>query len=239
MYIHLARLHTVVAPKRFSEYLALLDREERNRLRRFHFERDRHLFAASHAFLRQTLSRYVKIPPDQLRFVVNRYGKPSLDCHSKEAVIHFNLSHTSDLVVVAVNADGEIGVDVERLDRNVDLLETGDLVFSREESADLRATPPTGRLLRFFQYWTLKEAYLKAQGQGFSAAPNRFTVHFVPGGRAALSTVPEQEGNLDAWTLFHFEPDPEHVVAACAASPAGVAACRWEWENDLARPAGV
>lgn len=239
MYVHLARFQTILTPNRFSEYLVLLDREERNRLQRFHNERDRHLFAASHVFLRQTLSQYVKSPPDQLRFVVNRYGKPSLDCHSKDAVIHFNLAHTSDLVVVAVHSGGEVGVDVERLDCNVDVTRIGDQFFSREESADLQAAPPTGRLLRFFQYWTLKEAYLKARGQGLSAALNRFTIHFVPDGRATLSTVSEQGENFAAWTLFHFQPDPEHVVAACAASPVGPATCQWKWEKDLALSAGV
>lgn len=235
MHLHLARFHTTLAPERFSEYLGLLDSEERTRLQRFHFEKDRHLFAASHVFLRQVLSQYVKVPPDQLRFAVNRYGKPLLDCHSKDAAIHFNMAHTSDVVVVAVNSDGEIGVDVERLDHEVDPLVIGDRLFSREESTDLRATPPTGRLLRFFQYWTLKEAYLKAQGAGLSAALDRFTIHLGPGGRATLSAVSEQEENFVGWTLFHFQPDQAHVVATCTASPAGVAACRWEWGKDLAQ----
>jgi 4'-phosphopantetheinyl transferase len=234
MHLHLARFHTALTPERFSAYLLLLDREERNRLQRFHREKDRHLFAASRAFLRQTLSHYVKIPPDQLRFVVNRHGKPSLDRHSKDAVIHFNLAHASDLVVVAVSRGGEVGVDVERLDRDVNPQEIGDRFFSPEESADLRATPAAGRLLKFFQYWTLKEAFLKARGQGLSAALDRFTIHFVPDGRASLSTVSEQEENFAAWTLFHFEPSPEHVVAACVSSPAGPDACQWKWEKDLA-----
>ncbi len=237
MHLHLARFHAALTPERFSEYLLLLDREERNRLQRFQREKDRHLFAASHAFLRRTLSPYVKIPPDQLRFVVNRHGKPSLDGHSKDAVIHFNLAHTYDLVVVAVNGGGEVGVDVERLDRDVDPLEIGDRFFSREESADLRDTPAAGRVRRFFQYWTLKEAFLKARGQGLSAALDRFTLHVLPEGRATLSTFSEQEEDVAAWSLFHFEPTPEHIVAACVACPAGPAACQWKWERDLAQPA--
>jgi 4'-phosphopantetheinyl transferase len=232
MQLHLARIPTLLEPRQFLGCLALLDGEEQNRLVRLRFDRDRHRFAVGHAFLRRTLARYVNLAPDQLRFVVNRYGKPCLDGPAAESALHFNLAHTRDLVVVGVSRDGEIGVDVERLDLDGDLLELTAGLFSPAEIADLRATPPTERRLRFFQYWTVKEAYVKARGRGLSMALDRFTIQLLAGGRAALATTPPGERGAGTWRVFRFEPDPEHVVAWCAASRAGSTPSRWVWTEE-------
>jgi 4'-phosphopantetheinyl transferase len=107
--------------------------------------------------------------------------------------LHFNLSHTEDLVAMAVCRHVRVGIDVEKLS-SVSLA-VADRFFSAAEVAELRALPADTQPRRFMQLWTLKEAYLKAVGTGLA------------GGLGRMSFLFETTGD------FHFER-PEDADAA-------------------------
>ena len=99
---------------------------------------------------------------------LERVGKPTI-AHPKDiAPLSFNLSHTERLIVCLVALDREVGVDAEDTERAGETVEVADRFFSPTEVAALRALPAQSRRRRFFQYWTLKEAYIKARGMGLS-----------------------------------------------------------------------
>ena len=94
----------------------------------------------------------------------NDFFYSSSEYHSPTC-IHFNLSHSGDFVACAVSSH-ECGVDIQEIRPVRDSLITKNL--SEEEQTDLLYFEGAARELRFFEYWVLKEAYIKAIGQGIS-----------------------------------------------------------------------
>ncbi|MDF3036003.1 MAG: 4-phosphopantetheinyl transferase [Paucimonas sp.] len=80
----------------------------------------------------------------------------------------FNLSHSRDVLAIAICSAGEVGIDVEQLDSNViaDMTSIAQDYFSSEEQRLLAAVPAAQLAEEFFRIWTLKEAVLKAAGVG-------------------------------------------------------------------------
>ncbi|XP_039141721.1 L-aminoadipate-semialdehyde dehydrogenase-phosphopantetheinyl transferase-like isoform X5 [Dioscorea cayenensis subsp. rotundata] len=141
------------------------------------------------ALLRTTLSRYTRceiISPRSLKFKKNKYGKPEVDwqCDGQwvPPSLHFNISHTSSLIACGVTLDVPIGIDLEEKQRRLksDILSFARRYFSTFEVEFLQAiADPENQRQEFVKLWTLKEAYVKALGRGFSAAPfSRFTIQF-------------------------------------------------------------
>ena len=78
----------------------------------------------------------------------------------------FSLSHTRGLVALLVSFASQAGVDVEHLERTNDLKLVAQRVCSRRELESLDQLTGEKWRQRFFQLWTLKEAYAKARGLG-------------------------------------------------------------------------
>ncbi|MBK7644930.1 MAG: 4'-phosphopantetheinyl transferase superfamily protein [Planctomycetes bacterium] len=149
----------------------------------FHQEADRNLALVARAHLRQSLSRHAPVDPRAWRFSKGLEGKPEIAGAEAAHGLEFNLSHTRALVACAVARGFPIGVDVEDTARELDPLELATRVFTPAESQALRALPPGPRKRRFFELWTLKEAWLKACGAGFSIDPRSLEFDLSQAGR--------------------------------------------------------
>ena len=105
--------------------------------------------------------------PGAWRFVPGEHGKPVAWLDDRPAPVSFNLSHTDGMVgVAALAAEGHaLGFDVEPLDRKV-TLGIADRYFCPEEVGWLQSLPEAARSAGFLRLWTLKEAFIKATGQG-------------------------------------------------------------------------
>jgi 4'-phosphopantetheinyl transferase len=195
-----------------ARYLPLLDEEEAARFRRFHFNADRMHYLAAHALLRLTLSRYAPRAPQAWRFTKGPFGKPDIDPSLNTPLLRFNLSHTKDLVACVVASGQACGIDVEHVRPMNDMRGVADTVFADAELAALDATPGETQLERFFSFWTLKEAYIKATGQGMSA-PLKAIAFTLDGNdiavdiEAAIADAPAQ------WTFCTLRPSPQHLSA--------------------------
>lgn len=89
---------------------------------------------------------------------INEFGKPYADG------VFFNLAHSGNLVILAVSDKAQVGCDVERL-RDENFLRLGRVVYTDNEIEALKSSDDMKR--RFFEFWTKKEAYIKAIGEGF------------------------------------------------------------------------
>lgn len=156
--IHVATL-TELLPFR-ERYIALLDDGEVARMHRFKYEADRERFLLGHGFLRDVLGRYLNVDGAALTFARGTHGKPYLN----GMPFHFNLSDTKDAVAVAICATQEIGVDIETMTRHVDHSSVADHYFTPDEQDSIRTAEDGKR--RFLEFWTRKEAVLKASGVG-------------------------------------------------------------------------
>ncbi len=155
-----------------------LSDEERGRLGRFVFERDRHVFLLSHAMLRDVLHRYLGEPRAAWRFVTTAGGKPVIEFPKLSRRVTFNLSHSQGVALCGVAIDREIGVDVEDMERPVEFVELANRYFVSSEAADVLQRTGGEQRRRFFEYWTLKEAILKGEGAGIASGLSGFAIQF-------------------------------------------------------------
>ena len=148
----------------------LLSAEERRRCRWLFRDTDRRDYVAAHVLLRAALSVHTEIDPDLLSFEKDAAGRPSLvRPEGQVATKSFSLSHTVGLVACVIASDQDApGIDVEAIDRSIDVETLASLVCSTGERARLRDCSAITRHTRFFELWTLKEAFLKAQGAGLA-----------------------------------------------------------------------
>lgn len=199
--------------------LRLLSGPERQRHDAFKSQDARLQYLAGRGLVRTTLSRYRDIAPEQWRFLANRHDRPFVDPELGIADLHFNLSHTHGLVVCAVGAIEEIGVDVERRDRDVGLDELAPVVLAPAELKRFAKLPLAARPEFFFARWTLKEAYVKARGMGLSL-PVKDICLDIGGASPTMSFTSAIDDDPSRWRLWSLRLTEEHV-AGIAAAPAG------------------
>ena len=203
--VHLWRAQLDDAPAAAHD---MLSPAECVRAGRFHFERDRQRFVASRGLLRTVLARYLDLDPRALRFRAGRHGKPELEgvCSS----LRFNLSHSQDLMLLAVTHAREVGVDIEAMRENVPFETLADHYFEPRDAWEIRVLPAPRKAWKFYDVWTSTEARLKASGAGLS------------GGTRVVEP--------DRWSLLKLTP-AEGYAAALAVEGGGFELSCWSWSR--------
>lgn len=210
---------TIVDPAVLARFEGILSPDERERWQRFAFPEGRHQYLVSHGFLREVLSRYLDVSPADWSFCPDRYGRPDLILQRSRRPLCFNLTHTRGLSACVVAWDREIGVDAEEIERNGREV-SADLIrrcLSPSEFECLASIDPTRQRSAFFDYWTLKEAYLKARGVGLSLPLEAITFHW-PGspphaGPAAVRFSEAIPDDGQKWQFERLEPSERHRIA--------------------------
>ena len=195
-----------------SAYQELMTPEELAKAERFHFEKDRHQHIITRALVRTTLSRYANINPADWRFSKNKYGRPEISSPQSHS-LRFNLSHTDGLIACAVVIKQDIGVDVENIGRQAGGIDIANRFFSTQEAQDLDTVPESQKRERFFEYWTLKESYIKARGMGLSLPLNQFSFHLSDNKPIRISFNPQLEDNPNQWQFWKLQPTLQHKLA--------------------------
>ena len=162
-----------------AAYDRLMTPGERERHRRFVFEKDRRLFLATRALVRTVLSEYAAVRPEEWSFGEGSHGKPFVAIRTEPTALYFNLSNTLGLVACGVTrVHPLVGVDVEYEERASETITVADQFFSITETRELFAQPLSEQRERFFSYWTLKESYIKARGLGLALPLDQFSFSF-------------------------------------------------------------
>lgn len=190
---------------------ATLSADERERARRFHFERDRQHFITGRGILRDIIARYLRVDAAEVEFEYGVFGKPRLT--SGSAIdLRFNLAHSHELALYAVSLNRDLGIDIEHLKAELALDLAGQF-FSEQERADLNRVPPEQMPLAFLNCWTRKEAYIKARGEGLSFPLDAFDVSLLPGAPAQLLRVAGDPDERTRWSMEALDPDKEYIAA--------------------------
>ena len=211
--IWLLNQDSVTDPQQLERYLRLLTEEERAQHGRFLFDHIKRQYLLTRTLCRATLSRYTGVALEAWRFVLNRYGKPRIFSPDPGVPIKFNLSNTHGLIACAVAYDAPVGVDAEYVLRRSDTVGIADRYFSQTEVAALRATPESRQRWRFFEYWTLKESYIKARGMGLAIPLDQFSFLLDPPKPVGISFDPRLRDDPAAWQFGLFRPRPSHCLA--------------------------
>lgn len=207
---------SVADPALLDRYRDLLDPAERQRERSFYFERDRERHVIAHALLRTVLTRETgsAVAPECWEFAADRFGKPRV-CAPDAPVPSFNLTHADGLAAVAVTRGAAIGVDAERIGGNASAVADSAGLFAAHETAAIEACPPDERAARFLEYWTLKEARVKAVGGGLALPFDRPAFRFPGGPSIELCAEEEAGAHGPGWKFWQLRLRGDFVVAIC------------------------
>jgi 4'-phosphopantetheinyl transferase len=197
------------SPALTARWQACLSDAERAAADRFHFEVDRSTYLAAHWLLRHALTSIAGIPPQSWRFTARQHGKPDVDTALGLPDLQFNLSHTRGFVACAISIANAVGIDVEAASRNPDI-EVADRFFSPHEVAILRAMPAERQPETFLRFWTLKEALIKATGEGLSRALDSFSFALDP---VSIRFHPDDSDAPALWSFIEHRPTPGHLLA--------------------------
>ena len=209
--VHLWAWLLETTPVDLAAHREILDHAERQRMHSFYFAPDRDRYAVAHANLRRILGGYLHQPAEQICFRSNRFGKPELA--EADPSLHFSLSHSQSIAVLAVARGLPLGVDVEDV-RPIEA-EVADTHFSARELRDLSELQGEAWLSGFYRCWTRKEAILKAEGVGLHRALDSFDVSSLPDAPAELleTRTPFQY----RWKLFDLSPASGAIGALATA----------------------
>ena len=192
--------------------------DEVARAERFRFARDRVGFLKGRGALRNILGRYLKVRPADLKFDYGKKGKPVVAERSNfRNQLHFNLSHSDKLAVIAVTTACEVGIDAERIHGLDDFKDISNRYFSPVEIQALEATPDDQELAGFFDLWTRKESLIKATGEGLTECGIAFNTLSKAEMAAGRLNIQPEPVLLKGWTLHRFVPR-ESFRAALAVS---------------------
>lgn len=146
---------------RYSDLKNYITNDENLRAEKFHFEQDRETYISCHAVLRLVLAKSLNVKPLEIRYKIGLNNKPSLIGDQ----IYFNVTHTKEAFAFAVSSVFYIGIDLEDINRRVDIHSIIKSFFSKKEREYILESK-TDAKGRFFLLWTRKEALLKAIGTG-------------------------------------------------------------------------
>jgi|GEM_PF-3649014 4'-phosphopantetheinyl transferase len=150
-----------------SFLIKLLDKEDLKRASKFKNNlSDMLRFKIARGALRLLCSNYYFVLPENIIFSYNKNFKPSVI--SPRQKIFFNLSHSSDKVLIIFSDKKYTGADIELL-RNIKNIEKiACSYFHSEELYFLGSIPDPLKSYYFIKIWTLKESFVKALGQKVS-----------------------------------------------------------------------
>ncbi len=192
---------------------ASLSPAERRRAGAFAFPQDRRRFVVRRGILRLLLSKYLGCLPSSVCFSYGPAGKPELALPAGVTPIRFNCSHSHGLAVQVFARGRRVGIDLEAVRHLPEAEAIAAQCFSPREHSELAGL--RGRRLEeaVLRGWTMKEAYVKAIGEGLGKALEEVEVAAAPGEIPALRAISGDSGTAAKWTLQALSPGPGYVAA--------------------------
>jgi 4'-phosphopantetheinyl transferase len=202
-----------VGPEQYASLAQSLCADEQARADRFKFERDRRRYTVGRGTLRNILASYIGCRAEQIRFAYGPHGKPTLANAAREQ-IEFNASGSEDLAVCAVTVGRSVGVDIEFCRPITDNSFLDQCLTAAERKA-LSALEPDRQLAAFYRLWTLKEALLKATGDGLSRPMTtvEFDITITADSSARLVGDPDLVSAEPSWDFAEFAPGRQYAGA--------------------------
>ncbi|MEC3533214.1 4'-phosphopantetheinyl transferase Sfp, partial [Bacillus thuringiensis] len=161
-----------------SWHYNLLNNIEREKANSYHHSADRARFIIGCVISRLVLGKIlsmspVQVPIDRMCSVCKlQHGRPQLP----EGMPQLSVSHSGEWVVVAFTKSAPVGIDVEQMNPNVDVMKMAEGVLTDIEIAQVMKLPNEQKIDGFLKYWTRKVAVLKATGEGLMIPPVHITV---------------------------------------------------------------
>lgn len=223
--VHVWHISLDVSENHSADLLSLLSADEVARAARFHFVKDQSRFIAARGILRKILGQYLGQAPQQLRFSYSPYGKPQLLTEAGHEALRFNLSHSGSFALCALSYGRDIGIDMERIRADLAVDQMIRRFFAPAEIRLLEQMEENTRLEAFFQYWTRKEAVLKALGEGVSFPMEQCDVSSIGGAVFLQIALGNQSADPRVWQVQDLMLEAGYASAIAVEGGVGSLSC--------------
>jgi 4'-phosphopantetheinyl transferase len=211
--VHIWKINLNQSETQVKSFRETLSSDEIARAERFYFPEHRQRFIIGRGRLRHILGCYLNIEPSQVEFAYQQQGKPILAPQFTKAGIFFNLSHSQDLALCGVTSQKLIGIDLEYIRQTSDIENIAKRFFLTQEYELIKSLPDAQKQQIFFRYWTCKEAYLKATGDGLVKL-EEIAIDLTPTKPAQLNLLNSSEN----WQLQELTPADNFLAAVVVAN---------------------
>ena len=195
-----------------TELLACLLPDEVGLMQRFVQQADQLRFLYARANLRRLLANKLACAAQDININVEQHGKLAV----KACPVNFNVAHSGDWVVIALDAEHQVGIDVELMQRKVNIMDLSARFFHPQEAAALQALPQQIQLKSFFYTWVCKEAVIKCDGRGLALGLENFAVNVDPNRESQL-LIPPADSQLSGWQMRVWQCAPGYYCALATA----------------------
>jgi 4'-phosphopantetheinyl transferase len=194
-----------------------LSQQERDKSSDFLKPVDAKRYVLRHGFLRYILSTYTNTEPGLLPLVSGMRGKPGLDPHSDFHDISFSLSHADQVVFVGIVMNHSIGIDIVKPDPGYPFHDIIEYLFTPTEKEFMQRIEPGQRYLMFYKIWALKEAIVKATGDGIRLMNSTDVTSVIEDSCSVCSRVLKINEKSRNFILYQFSPTKSYLgaVAVC------------------------
>lgn len=217
--LHVWRIELDIRQRLYSLLASLLSPEEIYDANTFIFEEELRRYQISHGLKRLVLSKYLNISPKAIHFETAQYGKPFISHLQNPLNIQFNLSHSHNLILMAITLRDTVGIDVEYYAKEFFEETLINTIFSPKEQLFFSSlTEEEERKKAFYRCWTRKEAYLKAQGIGLISDLKSISVDLNEFPSDHWLSIPSNLKEKTAWKLFSLNLGRSYTVSLVATS---------------------
>jgi len=209
----------------YEELLSLtsgwLSKQDLQRVERYQFLEHKKQLLMGRYLTRTVLSRYGQFSAGDWRFENNEYGKPSIASALLEEMVEplfFNLSHSQNKLVLAVARHEFLGVDIEYGLKPRRVEEIANRYFSNSEIEGFSGLEKSQMQKRFYDLWSLKEAYIKACGMGLAIPLNHFSFSFQSERKVEIKFHKQRPDDSALWQFWKIESEPGYHLSLAVKS---------------------
>lgn len=226
--VHIWRAVLDLPGKSVQQLKGSLSNDEIMRAERFRHERDRNHFISARGILRLILAGYLSVEPGTIRFGYDKEDKPGLQNGSGRADIQFNLSHSEGLALYVFTRNHETGIDIERIRNFPEMEQIVEQFFSTKERALFATLPSSEKKEKFFNWWTRKEALMKAMGKGLTYPLNSFDL--LPADGKSIESIKtwRYDNEQTSWSIWDIRA-AEDFAGAVVVKEGNWNVQYWQW----------
>lgn len=199
--------------------LDILEAEERQQLERASTPKHYRQVLVTRLLVRYLLSLYADVTPGDWRFTSNQYGKPRISAPTASCHLAYNISRTSGLVLIGIGNIGSLGIDTEYLRREADIVSITQGYFHSREVELLKTFAGERQRECFFRLWTVKEAYLKAQGLGLFMSLDSICVGEFGASSFGYAINSDHAPAAGNWHIESIDLGANRIAAICCQVP--------------------
>lgn len=196
-----------ISKEKLDKLCLLIDSEKKYKIEKFINRKDKVRALIGEILIRTIIVQELGIRNKNIAFEKNKYGKPYLKEYQQ---FNFNLSHSGDFVVCAID-DKSIGIDIEEV-RYIKYEEIAKSFFTISEFDYIVRNDSDIQLSKFYEIWTLKESYIKCCGQGLTIPLKSFSIDMDEYGN--VKAITDNERN--EYIFKRFDMGLDYKIAVCS-----------------------